>query len=459
MHEMSLNINELLDEMQTEQPNDLPANLQTTGVCTDTRRLRAGELFVALKGENFDGHDFIADAVKKGAVAIVAEQGAEVPPDIGVPVIRVEATVHALGTAALMWRRKCSAQVVAVTGSAGKTTTKDMIVAILSRAGAVTHTHATENNEIGVAQTLLRLRPDDDYCVLEFGMRGVGEIDYLAHISRPDVAVITNIGDAHVGLLGSREAVAQAKAEILPYLPAKGAAVLNRDDFFFDLLANMTGARVVSFGFDDADVTLTDLTFDGLNGTTVTVCLPDGRLLEAHLRVPGRHNVLNAAAATAVAFSLGVDAEHIMEGLVDFTGSEMRSQVLAAPGGYTIINDAYNASPTSVPPALEMLTQAPGRKLFVFGDMLELGPFAEESHLEIGRLAVRHGIETMVGVGPMAAVAADHAAESGVEICRASNATEAATLARQLVRAGDTVLVKGSRGMKLEKVVEELLRP
>lgn len=459
MREPMLSLNQLVDELQPTETPDLPPDLQITGVSTDTRSICSGELFVALRGENFDGHEFIADAVENGAVAVIVETNAEVPATIEVPLIRVESTVHALGAVALVWRRQCGARVVAITGSAGKTTTKDMVVAILKRAGSTTYTHATENNEIGVAQTLLQMKHDDDYCVLEFGMRGAGEIDYLAGISQPDVSVITNVGDAHVGLLGSREAVAQAKAEILHRLPAEGIAVLNRDDFFFDLMANMTAARVVSFGFETADVCIADLALDGLEGSTATIQLPTGERLELNLQVPGRHSALNAAAATAVAYALGVDPACIQEGLSSFTGSDMRSQVLIAPGGYTVINDAYNASPTSVPPALELLAQASGRKLFVFGDMLELGPFAQQAHEDIGRLAVRHGIEFMVGVGPMAAVAVDYAAQSGVETYKTDDADGAAILVRQHVQAGDTVLAKGSRGMGLERVVQELLRP
>jgi len=294
--------------------------------------------------------------------------------------------------------------------------------------------------------------------VLEFGMRGVGEIDYLARISRPDVAVITNIGEAHIGRLGSREAVAQAKAEVLHYLPENGVAVLNADDFFFGLLANMTSARVLSFGSRDADVVLEDFSLLNVSTTRALLRLPDSSI-EIILQVPGRHNAMNAAAAAAAASALGIDADLIRNGLNQFQGSDMRSQVLTAPRGYTVINDAYNASPTSVPPALEVLATASDRKVFVFGDMLELGPTAEEAHRTMGKLAAESGIDILIGVGQLAALAARQAAEAGVQTYQAENAAGAAELALDIVRPGDTVLVKGSRGMELERVVQELLQP
>jgi len=455
---MVASLSQLLQACEFEAGADAQSDPQILGVSTDTRRLRPGELFVALTGDNFDGHDFIPDAVERGAAAVIAEKGRLAVGEISVPLIEVESTVHALGAIARYWRRQCKAKIVAVTGSAGKTTTKDMIAAILSNAGSVMSTHATENNEIGVAQTLLRMSEDDDFCVLEFGMRGVGEIDYLASISRPDVAVITNIGEAHIGRLGSREAVAQAKSEVLHYLPENGVAVLNADDFFFGLLANMTSARVVSFGSRDADVVLEDFSLLNVSTTRVLLRLPDSSI-EVILQVPGRHNAMNAAAAAAAASALGIDADLIRNGLNQFQGSDMRSQVLTAPRGYTVINDAYNASPTSVPPALEVLATASDRKVFVFGDMLELGPTAEEAHRTMGELAAESGIDILIGVGQLAALAARQAAEAGVQTYQAQNAAGAAKLALDIVRPGDTVLVKGSRGMKLEGVVQELLQP
>ncbi len=454
---MVARLSQLLRACEFEAGADARSDPQILGVSTDTRRLRRGELFVALTGDNFDGHDFIPEAVARGAAAVIAEKGRLAATAIAVPLIEVESTVHALGAIALYWRRQCKAKIVAVTGSAGKTTTKDMIAAILSNAGSLMSTHATENNEIGVAQTLLRMSEDADFCVLEFGMRGVGEIDYLARISRPDVAVITNIGEAHIGRLGSREAVAQAKAEVLHYLPENGVAVLNADDFFFGLLANMTSARVVSFGCRDADVVLEDVSLLNVSTTRALLRLPE-RSIEVMLQVPGRHNAMNAAAAAAAASALGIDADLIRNGLNQFQGSEMRSQVLTAPRGYTVINDAYNASPTSVRPALEVLTTASGRKMFVFGDMLELGPTAEEAHRNMGELAAECGIDILIGVGQLAALAARAAAEAGVETYEAEHAAAAAKLALDVVRPGDTVLVKGSRGMELETVVEELMR-
>ncbi len=454
---MIARLKQLADECGFKLASSIETDTEILGVSTDTRQLRPGEIFVALVGESFDGHAFVSDAAERGASAVVAEQGRIEAASLDVPLIEVESTVEALGLLALYWRRQCRAKVIAVTGSAGKTTTKDMIVSVLANAGTVTATRATENNEVGVPQTILRMTTDDDFCVLEFGMRGVGEIDYLARISRPDVAVITNIGEAHIGRLGSREAVAQAKAEVLPYLPPDGAAILNADDFFFSLLSNMTTARVVSFGTRDADLVIESVAI--LNTTSTRAVLGvDGARIEVDLQVPGRHNVANAAAAAAAALAIGLDAELIRKGLNEFQGRDMRSQVLSAPRGYTVINDAYNASPTSVPPAIEVLATAGGRKIFVFGDMLELGPAAEEAHQRMGRLAAEYGIDVLVGVGKLGAVAVARAAEAGMETHKAKNAAAAAKLASDIVKPGDTVLVKASRGMHLETVVEELMR-
>ncbi len=433
------------------------ADIELCGVSTDTRTLEPGELFVALVGDTFDGHQFVAAAIEKGAPAVVVSNPNAAPPDTSAVVITVESTVAALGCIGRFWRTECDPTVIAVTGSAGKTTTKDMIGFILGAAGPVRFTEATENNEIGVAKTLLSIEPSDAYCVVEFGMRARGEIDFLARISRPDIAVITNIGEAHIGLLGSREAVAEAKAEVLPHLPSDGSAILNADDYFFPLLSNMTGARIVSFGTGEATVRLESARLLGTTGAAARLVMPTGAV-EIELQVPGRHNLMNAAAAAAAAYSCGLAPATIAERLGEFNTRAMRSQVIAASGGFSVIHDAYNASPTSTPPALEVLAQAPGRKVFVFGDMLELGPAAEEAHRTIGRLAEEAGVGVLVAVGELASFAAEQVAQTGIETYRASTAEEAAPIAAGIVAPGDTVLVKGSRGMHLEVVVEELLR-
>jgi UDP-N-acetylmuramoyl-tripeptide--D-alanyl-D-alanine ligase len=458
---MLAKLSRLLHECGFSLAAEAQTDPQLLGVSTDTRTLQPGELFIALPGENFDGHNFVAEAIRRGAAAVVVETGRVDATNISVPAIQVASTVEALGAIALYWRRQCPAQVVTVTGSAGKTTTKDMIASILAQVGPVTVTEATENNELGVAQTLLRLRKHDLFCVLEFGMRGAGEIDYLARISQPSVAVITNIGEAHIGRLGSREAVAQAKAEVLHRLQSDDFAVLNADDFFFSLLAQMTTAQVVSFGFGDADVAVREFTHLGLTGSRMLLrvgqAATDDNLLHVELQVPGRHNAANAAAAAAAAYALGVGLAHISAGLSAFKARDMRSQVIAAHG-YTIINDAYNASPTSVPPALEVLALAEGRKLFVFGDMLELGTAAEDAHRHIGRLAAEAQVDIIIAVGELAPLAATEAETLGVQTFRAADAEAAAALVSDIIAPQDTILVKASRGMGLERVVEELLR-
>lgn len=451
---MKIRLSDIIDECGfTLQGGD--RDTWVRGVSTDSRDMYVGEIFVALRGERFDGHDFVQDAADQGAAAVVVEEGRLGDAAIDTAVITVPNSLHALGCIARFWRRRCSARVIAITGSAGKTTTRAMVEAILGRTGNVTAAVENENNEIGVPQTMLRMDPDDDFCVLEFGMRGEGEIDYLASISEPDVGVITNIGEAHIGRLGSREAVAEAKAELLPHLAEDGAAILNADDFFFPLLSQMSTAPVISFGTKDADVVLGAVELVGTQASVIQLQLPS-ETIQVRLPLPGRHNAMNAAAAAAVATALDIPAGDIRDGLESFEGETMRSQVITA-GDVEIIHDAYNASPTSVPPALEVLAQAEGRKVFIFGDMLELGPAAEEAHRRMGRLALERGVDVLVAVGELAEYAARETAAAGVETHRAANADRAAQIAVEIARPGDTILVKASRGMHLETVVEALL--
>jgi UDP-N-acetylmuramoyl-tripeptide--D-alanyl-D-alanine ligase len=429
--------------------------LTPNGVCTDSRRVQPGDLFFALRGENHDGHDYVAAALAAGALAaVVARRPEEVPPEA--PLIVVADPLRAYGRLARWWREQSPARVLAVTGSTGKTGTKAFLAAILSRLGPILTAPGTENNEIGVPRALLQLTPEHRYCVLEFGMRGPGEIAYLAEIARPEIGVITNIGTSHLGRLGGREAIAQAKAELLVALPAEGRAVLNADDFFYGLLCEMAPCPVVSFGLAaEAQVRAEALVLRGLEGSDFTLCLA-GEKLPVSLALPGRHHVLNALAAAAAAWAGGASPEQIREGLQAAQGETMRCEVLTLPGPVTVINDAYNASPTSVAAAVDLLASLPGRRILVLGDMLELGQFAEAEHRQIGRQAARAGIDRLIAVGPAAAAAAASAGEIGLPSVPVAGPAEALELLRELLRPGDTVLVKASRAMRLEELVEGL---
>ncbi|MFP4248661.1 MAG: UDP-N-acetylmuramoyl-tripeptide--D-alanyl-D-alanine ligase [Armatimonadota bacterium] len=429
-------------------------NLVVSGVSTDTRELAGGELFVALVGQNHDAHEFLSAAREKGAAAAVISDPEQAPTDL--PVVIVEDTLRALGLLAAWHRAKMPARVLGITGSTGKTTTKDMLGQIAQRVGSAVVAEGTHNNEIGVPQTLLRLSPEDRFCVLEMAMRGPGEIDYLAGIARPDVGVITNIGQSHVGQLGSREAIAQAKAELLGHVPVDGAVVLNADDFFFSVLCAMAEAPVVSFGIEhEADFRAVDVDDGDVKGVGFRMVTPLGEA-DVRMPVPGRHSVMNGLAAAAAASQIGATLEEICRSLEEYAGSPMRMQRLGGKRGAVILNDAYNASPDSVGAALNVLASAEGRRVFVFGDMLEMGAEAEPAHRQIGRAAAEAGVDWLITVGELAALAAEGAAERGVRVSTVDEAPAAAELVDSELREDDVVLVKASRGMALERVVEAL---
>jgi UDP-N-acetylmuramoyl-tripeptide--D-alanyl-D-alanine ligase len=432
----------------------LPAVLR--GVWTDTRALTAGALFVALRGERFDGHEFVAEAFRRGAsAALVAREAAAAGPQIV-----VGDTLIALGALAAAHRTTLEVKVVAITGSTGKTTTKEMIAAILSCGWETARTPGNFNNEIGVPLALLELGQSHRAAVVELAMRGRGQIAYLAEMVRPQVGVITNIGLSHLELLGSREAIAETKAELLEALPTDGAAVLNADDDFFAYLRGRSQARVISFGRSEtADVRVENVKISGEGEVSLRLRGWWGEE-EVSLRAAGRHQGLNAAAAAAAAMASGAERGWLAQGLSAFEAADMRGQIDRAPGGYTVINDCYNAAPDSMRVALELLVDLPGkRKWAVLGDMKELGPLSADWHREVGRLVAEMPIAFLVTVGELGHYIAGgaRAAGSRLEVKEAADNAGAAELVREGVAPGDVVLVKGSRVMKMEAIVTALL--
>ena len=428
-----------------------------SGIVTDSRTLEPGEAFVALKGETHDGHDYVADACRRGAAAVIVSR----PVEVSCGHILVDDTLLAYGRLGALARAESRATVTAVTGSAGKTTTKDMLGAIASLDAPTLTAPGTENNEIGVPRALLGLSAEHRFCVLELAMRGPGEIAYLAQLCRPHIGVITNIGEAHVGRLGSREAIAKAKAELLAALPPDGHAVLNADDFFFGLHKEMAPCPVASFGLGarppevERHVAAEDVRARGIEPARFTLRV-DGRHASVALQLPGRHNVSNALAAATAAVCAGIELAAVKAGLEQFAGAPMRSRVIRTRRGHVIIDDTYNASPTSTPEALRMLGQCEGRRIFVFGDMLELGQASEQAHRMIGRLAGETGVDWLIAVGAQAAFAAEEADAGGVQADVVASAAEAVALVGDALGPGDTVLVKASRGVALEDVVKGL---
>lgn len=439
-----------------------PAERRIDGVSTDSRTIAPGELFVPIRGERFDGHAFLADALRKGAAAVFVEAGrqAELPPLGQACAVAVSNTLGALQDLAAWHRSLFSGPVVAVTGSNGKTTTKDMIAAVLAERFRVLATAGNLNTEIGLALTLLQRDAAHEAVVLEMGMRGRGQIAALAAVARPSIGVVTNVGPVHLELLGTIEAVALAKRELVEALPAGGVAVLNADDARVAAMAAHTQARVVTYGFGPgAQVRAEDVRSCGLDGVAFRLVCEQGGA-EVSLPLPGRHNVANALAAAAVGLSCGLDPESVARGLSAVRPSGMRMQIERLAGDVVVLNDAYNASPLSMAAALQALADLPAaRRLAVLGDMLELGPVSQEAHLRVGELCAAHGVDLLVTVGERSRDIARGAVRAGMApsaVTSAADAEEAARIVCAAVRPGDVVLVKASRGMALERIVAAL---
>lgn len=429
-------------------------------VSTDSRTVKAGELFVPLRGANFDGHDYISAAIDKGVRVIVAENSW--PGLAGVPAgavcIAVADTLRALGDLATFHRSRFDIPVVGITGSNGKTTTKEMLAAILTKTGSGLKTSGNLNNLIGLPQMLLSLTERHCWAVLEMGMSEPGEIDRLAEIARPQVGVITNAFPAHLESMGTVEAVAAAKGELFRRLPVGGCAVYNADDALISAQPSPAGVKRLSFGLASGQITASAIQSRGTAGQSFTLRVPEGET-EVALKAFGRHNVSNALAAAAAAVALGLNVKTIHDGLQEFTPFEKRFNVEQV-NDVVLIDDSYNANPASMEAALVTLRdlKGDGRAIAVLGDMLELGAGTVQAHADIGRLAAGC-VDRLIAAGSMAGIVAEAAQAAGLEaglVARAADNGEAAGILREIVRKGDFILVKGSRGMRMEKVAEEL---
>jgi UDP-N-acetylmuramoyl-tripeptide--D-alanyl-D-alanine ligase len=429
-----------------------------TVVCTDSRTLKAGDLFVALRGEKFDAHTFLAEASKRGAAgAIVEEFPADLPP--GFALIRVPDTLKALQSLGAAYRRDLDIQVVGLTGSNGKTSTKDLTAAVLGENFQVTKTEGNLNNHIGVPLTLLRTRGSDQVGVFEFGMNHSGEIAPLAAMAVPEVGIITNIGMAHIEFLGSREAIAQEKGMLAEALPPSGTLILNATDDFSASIAARTRADVVLAGVGKGEVFASDLQASG-TGTKFKINA-DGRAVEAELPVVGEHMVGNAMLAVAAGRVFGLSLDECAAGLTKLrlTKGRLEQKMIR---GIQVIDDTYNANPDSVAAALRTLASMPaaGRRIAVLGRMGELGAEAERGHRLVGEVAAQARVDGVIGVGEEAQWITDAAWRGGVEkVVRVESTEEATRVLRDIARAGDLVLIKGSRSARMERIVEGLLAP
>ncbi len=427
------------------------------GVSTDTRTLSSGDLFFALTGENSDGHKFLADALLKGAAGIVVSKKVEAR----CLTIRVDDTLRALGDLAADYRSRFEPTLVGVTGSVGKTTTKEMIAAVLAPLGPVLKNQGNFNNEIGLPITLLGLASRHKAAVVEMAMRGPGQIEYLANIARPHIGVITNIHMSHIEYLGSIEAIADAKGELLDVLPKDGAAVLNADDAFFDALSRRSNAKIISFGESDrADVRAFSVGLDSRGCCQFKVATPSGEF-DVEIPVPGEHNIKDALAAIAVGEFLGISHEDMQNALAKYKPPEKRSNVIPTRQGVVVVDDTYNASPASMISALKTLSMMEGgRKIAVLGDMLELGEHALSAHMEVGAAVYESGVDMLFTAGQLGKLIARGAIDAGMPVANVNEFDDSWQVARELPRKlleQDVVLVKGSRSMRMERVVEGLL--
>jgi UDP-N-acetylmuramoyl-tripeptide--D-alanyl-D-alanine ligase len=466
-----------LDEVLAATSGELAAlgaHARFAGVTTDSRAVRPGEVFVAICGDTHDGHGFVPDAVSRGAGAVVVERGywnertaGSPAADLGCTVVVVRDSLAALGDLAGFHRRRHRPRVVAITGSNGKTTTKEMLAAILERAfgpGRVLRTLGTQNNLVGLPLTLLRLGDEEQAAILELGMNGPGEIWRLAEIALPDVGVITCVAPAHLEGLGSVHGVAEAKAELYRRLRPSAVAVVNADDPLVAASARAFPGRKVAFATDaatvpDAVVFATDVVDHGLEGTEFRLVMA-GAEARVRLAVPGRHNVSNALAAAAVAHALDVGLEAVRSGLEAFQPPGMRMEVTQLPSGVTVLNDAYNANPASMAAALRTLAASRGRRrLAALGEMRELGAESDRAHRELGVTAAATNLDGLFLLGDHAEAVRAGAETAGmpperIHVARSHDAL-AADL-RAACRPGDLLLLKGSRGAAMEEVLRRL---
>lgn len=414
------------------------------GVSTDSRSVTAGQLFVALKGPRYDAHDFIDGRLPASGLLV----NHDLEPVDARPRVLVGDTRQALADLAAGWRCRCKARVVALTGSNGKTTVKEMLAAILGHCGETWATRGNLNNEIGVPLTLLSLSEGHDFGVIEMGANHAGEIALLTRITRPDVALITNAGPAHLEGFGSIEGVAHAKGEIFQGLGDEGVAVINADDPYADLWRAMNPERrVVLFGLSARAGVRGEL-----RGEDLLIHLPD-RQIQVSLALAGRHNRLNALAAAAAAHALGADAAAIGEGLASMQPVPGRLVSRRGPSGSRLIDDSYNANPASSRAALQVLVEQSGHRIFVLGDMGELGEDASGMHREIGALAREMGVEQLLAVGPLSRHAVLAFGE-GAEHFEDQSGLLAALV--DYLGPGVVVLVKGSRGQRMDRVISAL---
>ena len=448
-----------------------PAVTMVNGCAIDSRDVQPGAAFIAFVGEHADGHAFIADALAAGARAIVATRddlsvraAIEAAGRAEVALVLVSDAREALEALGSWHRARLACPVIGITGSTGKTTTKDFLRSVLATRMKVVATVGNRNNELGVPLTLMDAGADTDALVVEMAMRGTGQIAHLCEIARPTAGLVTNVGVSHVEVLGSVEAIASAKSELVLAVPETGRVFLNGDDAWSDAMAAKSAAAVTRYGLGPhADVTARDVSVGEDGRPRFTIRCEQGEA-EVALPTPGRHNVYNALAAAAVGLYLELALDDVVAGLERATFSKWRMETFESASGVTVINDAYNANPTSMRAALAALADVPsrGRRVAVLGDMAELGSLAELAHFQLGEEIASSTLDVLVTVGERARLIADGARTAGFDadaIRPCVSAEEASEVLDDVLAPGDTVLVKASRVMGLETVVEGIMEP
>ena len=434
-------------------------------VGTDSRCIEAGQLFVAIKGQHFDGNQYAAKAMQQGAAAVLISE-AGISGQL-ISALLVKDTRLALGKLASYWRNEFDMPLIAITGSNGKTTVKEMTAAILAvatgDAEAVLATKGNFNNDIGMPLTLLKLKDSHQFAVIEMGMNHMGEIDYLTRLASPSIALINNAGTAHIGELGSEAAIAKAKGEIFAGLNAEGIAIINADDVYADYWKSLNiGRKIITFGLNKgADISASASENNGI--TQINLSTPIGNI-SFDLNILGEHNVRNALAASAIAFALNVSLQHIATGLAHFTGVAGRLTCLAGLNGALVIDDTYNANPDSMRVAIDVLVAKPGNTVMVMGDMGELGADASVLHAEVGAYAKKAGVHTFYTLGVMSLQAHQAFIKANTnenaqhfESQHFESIDSLCHVLRAAMNSNTVVLVKGSRFMKMERVVDRIV--
>ncbi|HUW54463.1 MAG TPA: UDP-N-acetylmuramoyl-tripeptide--D-alanyl-D-alanine ligase [Rhodanobacter sp.] len=422
---------------------------EATGIAIDTRKLKPGELFVAIKGERVDGHDYLDQAAAHGAVAALVTRKIDSP----LPQVLVSDSALALGDLASAVRAQRNVRVIGITGSNGKTTVKTLTASILSRQGRTHASSGNQNNELGLPLALLGMPQDTEFAVLEMGAGKPGDIAYLAAIARPDIGLVTLIAPAHLERMGSVEGVAETKGALYQALPSDGVAIINADDGFASFFGGLAGARkVLRFGLDHRADIGADILELRVDGSRFVLSTPIGDA-EVSLPLPGRHNIANALAAASIGVALAVPLDKIVAGLEQVPGVAGRLRREAMAGGWTLIDDSYNANPGSMAAAIDTLLLAQGERWLVLGDMAELGSDARALHADVGRRARERGVDRLFAVGPLGAATVEAFGAQGRHF--ADKAALIAALQADL-HGGVTCLIKGSRSAAMEQVVAAL---